>query len=84
MPAVSVATTVIVFDPSVNVTVVENAPFAPTVTAVPLTLTTTGEDVISFVVPETVSVLLFVTKLLAGLVSSMLVVLCQFWMLMIL
>ena len=60
LPALSVATTVIVFEPSTNVTVVENAPVGLTVTAVPLTLTVTGDDVASFVVPETVNDLLLV------------------------
>ena len=69
LPALSVATTVIVFEPSVNVTVVEKLPEASTVTAVPFTLTVTGDEVASFVVPLTVTVALLVTKPSAGLVT---------------
>ena len=69
LPALSVATTVIVFEPSVNVTVVEKLPEASTVTAVPFTLTVTGDEVASFVVPLTVTVALLVTKPSSGLVT---------------
>ena len=61
LPALSFATIVIVFEPADNVTVVLNAPLLPTVTALPLTVTVTGEDVASLVVPDTVIVFLFVT-----------------------
>lgn len=60
-PALSFAMTVIVLFPDVNVTSVLNVPLLPTVTALPLTVTVTGEDVASLVVPDTVIVFLFVT-----------------------
>ena len=66
LPAASVATIVIVFSPSVNVTVVLNEPLDATVTLVPLTFTVVGDDVISFVVPATVTVLAAVINPSAG------------------
>ena len=54
LPALSFATILIVFVPADNVAVVLNAPLLPTVTV-------TGDEVASLVVPDTVIVLLLVT-----------------------
>ena len=66
LPAESVATIVIVLLPAVSVTVVLNDPSEPTVTDLPFTVSVTGDDVTSFVVPDTVTVVLFVTRPSAG------------------
>ena len=55
LPAESVAIIVIVFS-AVSVMVVEKAPSAPTSTGSELIVNVTGDDVASFVVPETVIV----------------------------
>ena len=73
-PALSFATTIIVFVPDVRVSVLLKLPSFPTetVSAVPelsLTVTVTGLDVTSFVVPFTVQDATFVTSLSAGLES---------------
>ena len=68
-PAPSVATISIVFVPILKLTVVENEPFAFTVTLFPFTVNVTGLDVISFVVPETVTVFTFVLKSSDGAVT---------------
>lgn len=72
LPALSVATTVIVFVPFARVRSLVNEPSLPTVTdsAVPLLsliVTLTGLEVTSFVVPLTVQADLFVISLSAGL-----------------
>lgn len=72
LPALSVATTVIVFVPFASVRSLLNVPLDATVTAsaVPelsLIVTLTGLDVTSFVVPLTVQADLFVISLSAGL-----------------
>lgn len=61
---------VIVLLPFVSVILVLNAPSEPTVTAVPLALSVTGDDVASFVVPDTVSVALLVIRPSAGDVTE--------------
>lgn len=75
LPALSVATTVIVFVPFARVRSLVNEPSLPTVTdsAVPLLsliVTLTGLEVTSFVVPLTVQADLFVISLSAGLKSQ--------------
>jgi hypothetical protein len=72
LPALSVATMVIVFEPVASVSALLKEPSEPTVTlaAVPLfslTVTVTGLDVTSLVVPFTVSEELFVTRPFVGL-----------------
>ena len=71
LPAVSRALTTIVLFPSAAVNALENAPAEETVMlpiSVPLrvAVTVTGLDVASFVVPESVRLLVFVIRLLAG------------------
>ena len=71
--ALSVEIISIVFTPSLSVRVVLNAPLLPTSTfyfVPPLraTVTVQGLDVLSLVVPATVTGMVFVTKLFAGLV----------------
>ena len=70
LPAPSFATTVMVFEPSFRVISFEKVPSSYTVTALPLIVSVTGLDVASFVVPATVTVVLFVTSLFTGLVTD--------------
>ena len=74
-PAASVATTVMVFAPAARVSCFVKEPFSATATysAAPLfslTVTVTGLDVASFVVPDTVHEELFVTESSAGAVTE--------------
>lgn len=74
LPALSVATTVIVLLPAASVNALLNDPSAPTGTAsaVPLlslTVTVTGLEVISLVVPVTVQAALLVIRPLTGAVT---------------
>ena len=67
-PALSLVIIVILLLPTVfNVTSLLNFPSAATVAASPLIVTVTGDDVISFVTPDTVIVCLFVTYPSIGL-----------------
>ena len=73
LPAESFATTVMVFVPVTSVSALLKVPSDPTVTvsAVPLfslTVTVTGLEVASLVVPVTVTAVLLVTSLSAGAV----------------
>ena len=73
-PAASVAVTTMVLLPSASVMDLAKAPSALTVTApwsapLSLTVTVTGEDVASLVVPLTVSAALLVTRLSVGSVT---------------
>ena len=68
-PALSTASIVIVFSPSDRVTVVLNEPSEPTDTVLPFTVSVTGDDVESLVVPATTTVLLFVISPSSGLVT---------------
>lgn len=73
LPALSVATTVIVLEPAASVRALLNVPSAFTVTAsaaplFSLMVTVHGLDVTSFVVPDTVQAALFVIRPFAGLV----------------
>lgn len=70
LPAPSFATIVIVLEPSFKVISFENVPSSYTVTALPLIVSVTGLDVASFVVPATVTVVLFVMSLSTGLVTD--------------
>ena len=69
-PDLSFATIVIVLDPLTRVTSLLNVPSVATVTAVPFTVTVTGFDVISSVLPVMVTVFLFVTRLSTGAVTD--------------
>lgn len=59
-PALSLATIVMVFAPSARVTSLVNVPSVPTVTVAPFTVTVTGLDDTSSVLPLTVTVFLLV------------------------
>lgn len=67
-PALSFATIVIVFAPSASVTSFVNVPFVPTVTAAPFTVTVTGLDVASSVLPVTVTAFWLVIRSFDGAV----------------
>ena len=74
LPAESVATTVIVLLPDANVRALLKDPSEPTVTAsadplLSLTVTVTGLDVMSLVVPDTVQAALLVIRPLTGAVT---------------
>lgn len=56
LPALSFATTVIVLEPLTSVISFKNVPSELTATAVPLTVTVTGLDVASSVLPDTTRV----------------------------
>ena len=71
LPALSVATTLMVFVPTIPVISFENVPFSPIVIAptdVPLSVAvmTTGEDVSSLVLPERVIFVVFCLPPLVG------------------
>ena len=68
-PALSVATIVIVLEPSTRLTVVENVPSAWTVAVVPLTFRDTGLEVMSLVLPVTGQAVFLVTSLSVGAVT---------------
>ena len=67
-PALSLATIVMVFAPSTRVTSLVNVPSVPTVTVTPLTVTVTGLDDTSSVLPLTVTVFLLVIRSFDGAV----------------
>ena len=67
-PALSLATIVMVFAPSTRVTSLVNVPSVPTVTVVPFTVTVTGLDDTSSVLPLTVTVFLLVIRSFDGAV----------------
>lgn len=68
MPALSVATTVIVLEPLTRVISLLNEPSELTVTDAPLTVTVTGLDVTSSVLPDTTRAALFVISPSTGFV----------------
>ena len=67
-PALSLATIVMVFAPSARVTSLVNVPSVPTVTVAPFTVTVTGLDDTSSVLPLTVTVFLLVIRSFDGAV----------------
>lgn len=69
-PALSVAIIVILFAPLDKDTSLLNDPSVPTVAAAPFTVTVTGLDVASSVLPVTVTVVLLVTRPSAGAVMD--------------